>query len=349
MVRPLLRLRRCDAALVLLSEVWRWTGDAEVAEGCRSPRLLRCGGSTSSVTGTDGFVEYARRTPRGLENQSWKDSGDSQRFHDGAFAAAPVAPCEVQGYVYDAKLRITEVARAAWQDDELASRLESEAEDLQRRFDDAYWVEERGGFYALALDGEKRAVDSLCSNTGHLLWSGIVPRERVKAVAGAADGRGALVGVGDTDDVDRGRCLQPAQLPQRHRLAPRHLARCVGARTRRSHGGAAPDRACAPRGGAVLRLVAAGGVRRLRARRDAVPDRLPDGGAATSVGGRHACAAVAAPARTRARSRGARAAQRDGAARLGKEGLELDGIRAFGQRWNVLVVDGEVVVQGSGE
>jgi glycogen debranching enzyme len=170
--------------LVLLSEVWRWTGDAEVAERLREPALaaLRWIDEFGDRDG-DGFVEYERRTPRGLENQSWKDSGDSQRFHDGRFAQTPIAPCEVQGYVYDAKLRIAELARAAWRDEELALRLESEAAELQRRFDDAYWVEERGGFYALALDAEKRPVDSLCSNSGHLLWSGIVPAERAKTVA----------------------------------------------------------------------------------------------------------------------------------------------------------------------
>ena len=32
--------------------------------------------------------------------------------------------------------------------------------------------------YALALDGSKNRVDSLCSNIGHLLWSGIVPEGR---------------------------------------------------------------------------------------------------------------------------------------------------------------------------
>ena len=64
----------------------------------------------------DGFVEYERRAPRGLENQSWKDSGDSQRFHDGTLAQTPIAPCEVQGYVYDAKVRTAELAREIWRD-----------------------------------------------------------------------------------------------------------------------------------------------------------------------------------------------------------------------------------------
>ena len=81
----------------------------------------------------------------------------------------------MQGYVYDAKLRMAELAREVWRDRELADRLEREAEELRERFDEAFWIEARGGYYALALDGEKRQVDSLCSNIGHLLWSGIVP------------------------------------------------------------------------------------------------------------------------------------------------------------------------------
>jgi glycogen debranching enzyme len=132
----------------------------------------------------DGFVEYARRTERGLDNQSWKDSGDSQRFRDGALARTPIAPSEVQGYVYDAKRRLAEIARVVWRDTALAERLEDEAAALRERFDAAYWVEE-GGYYALALDGEGRRVDSLCSNLGHLLWSGIVPPERVPQVVDA--------------------------------------------------------------------------------------------------------------------------------------------------------------------
>src|SRR4029079_7823395 len=131
----------------------------------------------------DGFVEYERRSPGGLENQSWKDSGNSQLFHDGAKAAPPIAPCEVQGYVYDAKRRMAELAREVWRDRELAERLDAEADALRKRFDEAFWCEERGGFYALALDGEKRRVDSLTSNIGHLLWSGIVPEERIAAIA----------------------------------------------------------------------------------------------------------------------------------------------------------------------
>jgi len=170
--------------LILLSETWRWTGDVTIAREFRDAALRalewidRCG----DLDG-DGFVEFHKRAPHGLDVQSWKDSSDSQRFHDGTIAEAPIAPCEAQGYVYDAKLRLAELAREAWRDRPLADRLEREAAELRARFDSAFWIDDdRGGFYALGLDREKRPIDSLCSNIGHLLWSGIVPAERVDAV-----------------------------------------------------------------------------------------------------------------------------------------------------------------------
>ncbi|HSK16136.1 MAG TPA: glycogen debranching N-terminal domain-containing protein [Gaiellaceae bacterium] len=169
--------------LVLLSEVWRWTDDAGLVRDLRDPalRALEWIDRYGDADG-DGFVEYRRRSPRGLVNQSWKDSGDSQLFRDGRQAEAPIAPCEVQGYVYDAKLRLAELAREVWRERELAERLEREAAELRARFDEAFWCEGRGGYYALALDREKQRVDSLTSNIGHLLWSGIVPPERVDAI-----------------------------------------------------------------------------------------------------------------------------------------------------------------------
>ncbi len=170
--------------LVLLSEVWRWTGDSALVERLRGPALRALGWIDAHA----GFVTYERRTERGLENQSWKDSGDSQRFADGRIAERPIAPAEVQGYAYDAKLRLAELARLVWGDPGLAERLEREAGELRARFDEAYWVEERGGYYALALDRDGAQVDSLCSNMGQLLWSGIVPERRVDQVVAALTG-----------------------------------------------------------------------------------------------------------------------------------------------------------------
>jgi glycogen debranching enzyme len=169
--------------LVLLAETWRWTDDSTLAQRLRRPamRALEWIDRYGDADG-DGFVEYERRAEHGLLNQSWKDSGDSQRFHDGRMAQSPIASVEVQGYVYDAKRGLAEIARVVWRDPALAERLDAEADELQERFDKAYWVAERGGFYALALDADKQQVDSRCSNMGHLLWSGIVPPGRVGAV-----------------------------------------------------------------------------------------------------------------------------------------------------------------------
>jgi glycogen debranching enzyme len=169
--------------LILLSEVWRWTDDQLLVRELKQPalRALEWIDRHGDRDG-DGFVEFERRTDRGLENQSWKDSGDSQRFADGTLARTPIAPCEVQGYVYDAKRRAAELARVVWRDRELSERLEREADELRERFDAAFWVDRRGGYYALALDGDKRPVDALTSNVGHLLWSGIVPTRRLDAV-----------------------------------------------------------------------------------------------------------------------------------------------------------------------
>ena len=169
--------------LILLSEVWRWTDDAALVRHFREPamRALAWIEEHGDRDG-DGFVEYGKRSGTGLDNQSWKDSWDSQRFSDGTVAASPIAPVEVQGYVYDAKKRMAELAREVWRERELAERLDRDADELRARFNEAFWSDERGGFYVLALDRDKKQVDSLCSNIGHLLWSGIVPPDRVDAV-----------------------------------------------------------------------------------------------------------------------------------------------------------------------
>jgi glycogen debranching enzyme len=175
--------------LILLSEVWRWTDDAALVRELKEPALKALAWIDDwGDRDGDGFVEYQRRTERGLENQSWKDSGDSQRFADGSLAKGPIAPCEVQGYVYDAKRRVAELAREVWRDRDLAARLDADAEALRVAFDEHFWVDRRGGHYALALDGDKQPVDSLCSNIGHLLWSGIVSRDRVDRTVDALMG-----------------------------------------------------------------------------------------------------------------------------------------------------------------
>jgi glycogen debranching enzyme len=129
----------------------------------------------------DGYIEYQRQTDLGLENQCWKDSWNSIQFADGTISRLPRATCEIQGYVYDAKMRCARLAREFWNDPALANRLEKEAAELKRRFNQDYWLEDRE-FFAIAIDGDGRKVDSLTSNIGHLLWSGIVDEDKAGAL-----------------------------------------------------------------------------------------------------------------------------------------------------------------------
>ena len=166
--------------LILLDEAWRWSGDVEFVRELEGP--ARRALDWIFAARTRGYVAYATRSPAGLRNHGWRDRADSMLFRDGTRAEAPIAACEVQGYVYDAFLRTARVADQVWGDASLAGRLRAEAGDLGERFDGDFWMEDRG-YYALALDGAGRRVDSLGSSAGHLLWSGIVPESRARAVA----------------------------------------------------------------------------------------------------------------------------------------------------------------------
>jgi len=167
--------------LVLLDETYRWTGDLDMVRSLWPNALAALGWiDRYGDRDGDGFVEYERRTPQGLLNQGWKDSGDGIRHRDGSVAVAPIALVEVQGYVHDAKRRMASLAGRLDQP-ELAQRLETEADELARRFDAAFWMPDVN-YYAIALDRDKRQVGTIGSNPGHCLWSGIVPPERADAV-----------------------------------------------------------------------------------------------------------------------------------------------------------------------
>jgi glycogen debranching enzyme len=160
----------------------RWSGDDAIVRELEGNARRALAWIDAADRDGDGFIEYFRRATHGLDNQNWKDSHNSMVFRDGSWAHAPIAAVEAQGYVHDAKLRTAELARRVWQDEETATRLEREAAELRERFDAAFWLPELG-WYALGLDKDKRPVDALGSNMGHLLSTGIVPPERVGAVA----------------------------------------------------------------------------------------------------------------------------------------------------------------------
>jgi len=167
--------------LITLHAAWRATGDKGLleqhlptAEGC-----LAWIDEYGDRDG-DGFQEYQTRSPAGYENMGWKDSGDAVMNADGSPVKGPKALCELQGYVYDAWVRMADVFTALGKPDR-AQDLRTKAAALSVRFNQAFWDEELG-FYAFALDGDKNKVLTVASNAGHCLWSGIVPPERAKRV-----------------------------------------------------------------------------------------------------------------------------------------------------------------------
>jgi len=166
--------------LILLDEYERWTGDgALVRELERNAVAALEWLDRYGDRDGDGYLEYERNDESGLENQCWKDSWNSILYADGRLSSLPRATCEIQGYVYDAKLRAARLAREVWGQPMVADRLEQQAAELKRRFNEDFWIADRE-FFALALDGEKQHVGSLTSNIGHLLWSGIVDEDKAE-------------------------------------------------------------------------------------------------------------------------------------------------------------------------
>lgn len=167
--------------LVLAGAYFRRTGDKEFIRGIWPNILLALAWvDRHGDRDGDGFVEYARRSAEGLVQQGWKDSHDSVFHASGELADAPIALCEVQGYVYMGKLSIAQLAGALGET-ALAARLVQEAAQLRQRFEATFWCEDLGS-YALALDGAKQPCRVLSSNAGHALWCGIATNEHANRV-----------------------------------------------------------------------------------------------------------------------------------------------------------------------
>jgi glycogen debranching enzyme len=167
--------------LITLHAAWRATGDRDLlekhldtAEGCLA--WIDNHGDRDG----DGFQEYQTRSSVGYENMGWKDAGDSVVYPDGSLVKGPKALCELQGYVYRAWIGMAEVFDALGKPDR-AGKLRAKARELFDRFNEAFWDEELG-FYAYALDGDKKKVLTIASNAGHCLTCGIVPRARATKV-----------------------------------------------------------------------------------------------------------------------------------------------------------------------
>jgi hypothetical protein len=165
-----------------LWQAWRWTGRRglldEHLETARA--ALRWCDEAGDRDG-DGLQEYATRSTRGYYNQGWKDAGDAILHDDGRIAEAPLATVELQGYLFAARLAMAELLEE-WGEKAEAGRLRRAARELRALVEERFWMEERG-FYATALDRDKRPVASIASNPGHLLWCGLPDRARAARVA----------------------------------------------------------------------------------------------------------------------------------------------------------------------
>jgi glycogen debranching enzyme len=166
--------------LVLLHEYLLWTGD-DATVGALLPAAGAALGWIERAGDADGLVAYQRRTPRGLRNQGWKDSHDGVPFADGRPAEPPIALVEVQGYAVDARRRMAAILRRLGRVAE-ADPLEAAARAHQERIEERFWMPS-ARTYAIALDREKRQVDAVTSNPGHLLFSRAAGEERAGAVA----------------------------------------------------------------------------------------------------------------------------------------------------------------------
>jgi glycogen debranching enzyme len=168
--------------VMLLGEAMRWGLDDESLTKLlpNADRALKWMSTDGDPDG-DGYIEYHRTSERGLPNQGWKDSPDGIRYHDGRVAEAPLALCEVQGYAYAAYRARAEIA-THFGEARTAVQYTERADRLRENFNRDFWIEEHGWF-AVALGPEKEQVDSLTSNIGHCLWTGIVSDEHAADVA----------------------------------------------------------------------------------------------------------------------------------------------------------------------
>lgn len=166
--------------IMLYAEYYAWTADYETLEQLWSNALAAMDWIDRNCKET-GYLSYLRKSSRGLANQGWKDSGDCIVNRRGQLAEGSIALCEVQAYVYAAKVRLAQIARLKKRID-LADRWEEEARELKVRFNRDFWMEDQD-FCALALDGDGKPVDSITSNPGHCLNLGIFTPEKAYSVA----------------------------------------------------------------------------------------------------------------------------------------------------------------------
>lgn len=166
---------------IMVSELWHWTGDLNLVKQHAETAIRAIRWADQYSLDSTNFYRYKTRSEQGMKNQGWKDSGDAIVYPDGSQVPAPIGTCEMQGFMYVAKLHFSEVLW--WLDQkDLARQLFHEAEDLKSRFNEKFWMDDEH-YFALGLDAKGDLIRSVASDPGHCLLSGIVDKSRVKEVA----------------------------------------------------------------------------------------------------------------------------------------------------------------------
>lgn len=181
--------------IVLFTETVRWTGDEELLHDLL-PNVEKALTYLEKYADLDGdqFIEFHNQASGGLAVQSWKDSNHSLVHKDGTHSKSPMAVVEVQGYLYDAKMKMAELYEYMKETDK-ANKLKQEAADLKERFNHSFWMEDKK-YYALALDKDKKQIQTITSDPGHALWSKIIPTDKSEDTANKLIDEGLFSGWG---------------------------------------------------------------------------------------------------------------------------------------------------------
>ncbi|HKO10744.1 MAG TPA: glycogen debranching N-terminal domain-containing protein [Acidobacteriaceae bacterium] len=163
---------------ISVSELWHWTGDLDSVRPYVHACMNAIAWADKYSLDETGFYRYQTRSEQGVKNQGWKDSNDAIVYPDGSQVEAPIGTSEMQAFMYVAKLHFSEVMWRLGQAD-VARRLFTEAEDLKKRFNEKFWMEDEG-FYAMGIDNKGELIRSIASDAGHCVLAGIVDESRVK-------------------------------------------------------------------------------------------------------------------------------------------------------------------------
>lgn len=166
---------------ISVSELWHWTGDLNDVRPYVDACMEVLAWADKYSLDATGFYRYQTRSTQGVKNQGWKDSDDAIVYSDGSQVDAPIGTSEMQAFVYVAKLHFSEIMWRLGHPD-TARQLMTEAEELKKRFNEKFWMEDEG-FYAMGIDSKGEPIRSIAADAGHCLLAGIIDESRIKRTA----------------------------------------------------------------------------------------------------------------------------------------------------------------------